>query len=549
MNDAGPQQSGPRHSLADHAFGELAGHAHGEGEDHDHAHDDCEGEFLDARSQELAGVPLLSMGVDVGSSGTQVVFSRLVMRGPGDPAALRRAPKSRETLYLSPVAMTPYKGATEIDTKRLRDIIDAAFTAAGLDPDAIETGVVILTGEALRRDNAEAITRLLAEECGELVTAAAGHHMEAMLAAHGSGAVRLSREQGSRILNLDIGGGTTKLAIVDDGRVIATGAIAIGGRLVALDAGGRIVRLDPAGRDHARRAGLDWTLGAATDRAALQAIAAAMSDALLAAIGRRPMPATIADLWLTRPIEEFGAIDGILASGGVAEFIYRRERRDFGDLGLWLGKAIAERLTQGRLPWPLLPAIECIRATALGASEYSVQTSGETSMISSPADLLPRRNLPVLQPSFDFTPTIDPAALAAAIGAHRAAFGMTDASREAVFAFRWRGLPVYERIRAFAEGLAAGLADCIAARTPLFIMLEGDTAQTLGMVLREELKIESEILVIDGIVLRDFDYVDIGRLRMPSGTVPVTIKSLFFPAALHKTAPGRRIDRPKDACA
>ena len=536
MNDAGPQKPAPRHSLADHAFGELAGHVHGEGEDHDHEHDGSDGEFLDVGSQELAGVPLLSMGVDVGSSGTQVVFSRLVMRGPGDPAALRRAPKSRETLYLSPVAMTPYKSATEIDIGRLRGIIDAAFAASGLDPDAIETGVVILTGEALRRDNAEAITLLLAEECGELVTAAAGHHMEAMLAAHGSGAVRLSREQGSRILNLDIGGGTTKLAIVDDGRVIATGAIAVGGRLVAVDARGRILRLDPSGRDHALRAGLDWTLGAEVDRAALQQVAAAMSEALIAAIGRRPMPAAITGLWLTRPIEEFGAIDGILASGGVAEFIYGRERRDFGDLGLWLGKAIAERLARGALPWPLLPAIECIRATALGASEYSVQMSGETSMISSPADLLPRRNLPVLQPPFDFTPAIDPVALAAAIGAHRAAFGTTDASRDAVFAFRWRGSPTYERIRAFAEGIAAGLADCIAARAPLFIMLEGDAAQTLGMVLREELRVASEILVIDGIVLRDFDYVDIGRLRLPSGTVPVTIKSLLFPAASRKAA-------------
>lgn len=464
------------------------------------------------------------------------------MRGPGDPAALRRAPKSRETLYLSPVAMTPYRSATEIDTERLRDIIDAAFAAASLDPDTIETGVVILTGEALRRDNAEAITRLLAEECGELVTAAAGHHMEAMLAAHGSGAVRLSREKGGRILNLDIGGSTTKLAIVDDGHVVATGAIAIGGRLVAVDTEGRIIRLDPAGRDHAKRAGLDWTLGAVTDRAALQRVAAAMADALVAAIDLRPMPAAIADLWLTQPIDEFGTIDGILASGGVAEFIYGRERRDFGDLGLWLGKAVAERLSQGRLPWPLLPAIECIRATALGASEYSVQMSGETSLISAPAVLLPRRNLPVLQPPFDFAPMIDPAALAAMIRAHREAFGTTDASNETVFAFRWRGPPTYERIRAFAEGIAAGLADRIAARAPLFIMLEGDAAQTLGMVLRDELRIESEILVIDGIVLRDFDYVDIGRLRLPSGTVPVTIKSLMFPAASRTTAPNRRGD-------
>lgn len=541
MTNAGPQKPGPRHTLADHCFGELAGHAHGEGDDHDHEHDDSDGEFLDIGARELAGVPLLSMGVDIGSSGTQVVFSRLVMRGPGDPAALRRAPKSRETLYLSPVAMTPYKGATEIDIQRLRGIIDAAFAAAGLDPDTIETGVVILTGEALRRDNAEAITQLLAEECGELVTAAAGHHMEAMLAAHGSGAVRLSREKGSRILNLDIGGGTTKLAIVDDGRVITTGAIAIGGRLAAVDARGRIVRLDPAGRAHARRAGLDWMLGTEVDRAALQHVAEAMSEMLVAAIVERPMAPAVADLWLTEPIVDLGMIDGILASGGVAEFIYGRERRDFGDLGLWLGRSIAERLARGSLPWPLLPAIECIRATALGASEYSVQMSGETSMISSPAALLPRRNLPVLRPVFDFTPAIDPAALAVAIRAHREAFGMADASRDAIFAFRWRGLPTYERIRAFADGIAAGVADRIAAGAPLFIMLEGDAAQTLGMVLREEMKIDSDILVIDGIVLRDFDYVDIGRLRMPSRTVPVTIKSLFFPAVPHKPASDRLI--------
>jgi ethanolamine utilization protein EutA len=538
MNNSGPQKSGRQHTLADHNFGELAGHLHGEGEDHDHEHDDSGGEFLDPRSQELASVPLLSMGVDVGSSGTQIVFSRLVMRGPGDPAALLRAPKSRETFYLSPVAMTPFKGATEIDIEKLRAIIGKAFDAAGLDPDAVETGVVILTGEAARRDNADAITELLAEECGELVTAAAGHHMEAMLAAHGSGAVRLSREESSRILNIDVGGGTTKLAVVEDGRVLATGALAIGGRLVALDRENRIVRLDPAGSLYARGAGLDWSLGVPIDRAALQSVAAKMSAALIEAIVERPMPEEIAGLWLTRPIENFGAIDGILASGGVSEFIYARERRDFGDLGLWLGRALADRLAQGALPWPLRPAIECIRATALGASEYSVQLSGETGLISSPAVLLPRRNLPVLQPPFDFVSEIDPKALAAAIMRHRETFDMTEATPEAVFAFRWRGQPAHERVRAFAEGLACGLADRIAARVPLFVMLEGDAAQTLGMVLREELNIANEMLVIDGIVLRDFDYVDIGRLRMPSRTVPVTIKSLFFPVQ-QRTKPRR----------
>jgi ethanolamine utilization protein EutA len=196
-------------------------------------------------------------------------------------------------------------------------------------------------------------------------------------------------------------------------------------------------------------------------------------------------------------------------------------------MGPRLGRAIRERIAQGAFPWPVLPAGECIRATALGASEYSVQLSGNTSYISAPGVLLPRRNLQVLLPPFVCEETIDPQKLADAIRSHMTAFDV-DADREIALALRWTGMPSYERLAAFAEGIKRGLAERVARKQPLFIMLDGDVAQTLGHILRDELHVESEMLVIDGVVLWDFDYIDLGRIRMPSYTVPVTIKSLVF---------------------
>jgi ethanolamine utilization protein EutA len=241
-----------------------------------------------------------------------------------------------------------------------------------------------------------------------------------------------------------------------------------------------------------------------------------------------PLPEDVARLYLTDPLSELGDIKGVMASGGVAEYIYGREARDFGDMGRRLGRAVRKRLDQGALPWPLLPAGECIRATALGASEYSVQLSGNTSYISDPGALLPRRNLQVLQPPFAFGETVDANTLAQAIRTHRTLFEAQGADADIALAFRWQGPPSYDRIQAFARGIAAGVADKIASRQPIFVMLDGDVAHTLGAILREDCQVTSEILVIDGVVLMDFDYIDLGRVRVPSYTVPVTIKSLVF---------------------
>ena len=519
--------SGTRsHTLADHRLGVDLAHTHDGYADHDHDFpDDLP---LEENPIWIADhVSLMTVGIDIGSSGTQVIFSRVNLRRLGEDLSSRYYVVSRETLFQSPVALTPYASEERIDEARLGAIIDQAYGAAGVAPDGVDTGVVILTGEALRRENAQAIAAVIAEKGGDFVCATAGHHMESLLAAYGSGAARVSSDEGKRILNIDMGGGTTKLGLVDNGKVTATAAVHIGGRLQVVDADGAIVRLDPAGRYHARRAGFSWSRGERAGEADMDKVADAMADALVAAITTRPLPHDIAHLYLTDPIAELGRIDGIMFSGGVAEYVYGREARDFGDMGRRLGRAIRARVDRGDFPWPLLSAGECIRATALGASEYSVQLSGNTSYISAPGALLPRRNLQVLQPPYVCTETIDPDAVAHAIRGHLVAFDVED-EREIALAFRWQGAPAYERLAAFAEGIRRGLADRIARTQALYVMLDGDVAQTLGHILRDELGVGSELLVIDGVVLWDFDYIDLGRVRYPSNTVPVTIKSLVF---------------------
>src|SRR5262249_54072213 len=163
----------------------------------------------------------------------------------------------------------------------------------------------------------------------------------------------VSHDMGKRVLNIDIGGGTTKLAVVETGRVVATAALHIGGRLQVFDESNCLVRLDPAGKYHAAQAGLSWNRGDVITASALDVVAEAMAEALVAAVVQRPLSQKMLELYLTEPIRDFGRIDGVMFSGGVAEFVYDRERRDFRDTGRRLGQALRHKINRGALPWPL----------------------------------------------------------------------------------------------------------------------------------------------------------------------------------------------------
>ena len=539
------------HTLQDHQLGTDLGdaHAHGEGADHDHDHDDFE-RVPGAADHALwlqDNVVLHSVGIDIGSAGTQVVFSNLHLQRVSDQLSTRYVVVAREPVYQSPSTLTPYQSETLIDAKAIGDIIERAYAASGLHPDQIDAGAVILTGEALRRENGQAIAEMLAEQGGEFVCATAGHHMESMLAVFGSGAARRSYDDKSTILNVDIGGGTTKLGLVRDGELVATAAVHLGGRLLVVDPVGCITRLDPAGRRLALRAGFDWQVGSLVQPGQLQLLADSMADALVRVLRHQCGLRDVTELLLTDPLPAVSDIDGLMFSGGVGEYVYRRESRDFGDLGKLFGEALRLRLDAGALPWALLPAGECLRATVLGASEYSVQLSGNTTFVSNPGALLPRKNLQVVPLAFALPERIESAEVARALTRSFLRHDLREGEQDNAISLRWSGTPNYARLAALADGLLAALPRSLAAGRALYLVADGDIAQTLGHLLQEDPRVRGEVLVIDGVTLWGFDFIDLGRIRMPSRTVPVTIKSLVFsedPRAHGKSdpahAPGHR---------
>ena len=539
------------HTLQDHQLGTDLGdaHAHGEGADHDHDHDDFE-RVPGACDHALwlqDNVVLHSVGIDIGSAGTQVVFSNLHLQRVSDQLSTRYVVVAREPVYQSPSTLTPYQSETLIDAKAIGDIIERAYAASGLHPDQIDAGAVILTGEALRRENGQAIAEMLAEQGGEFVCATAGHHMESMLAVFGSGAARRSYDDKSTILNVDIGGGTTKLGLVRDGELVATAAVHLGGRLLVVDPVGCITRLDPAGRRLALRAGFDWQVGSLVQPGQLQLLADSMADALVRVLRHQCGLRDVTELLLTDPLPAVSDIDGLMFSGGVGEYVYRRESRDFGDLGKLFGEALRLRLDAGALPWALLPAGECLRATVLGASEYSVQLSGNTTYVSNPGVLLPRKNLQVVPLAFALPERIESAEVARALTRSFLRHDLREGEQDNAISLRWSGTPNYARLAALADGLLAALPRSLAAGRALYLVADGDIAQTLGHLLQEDPRVRGEVLVIDGVTLWGFDFIDLGRIRMPSRTVPVTIKSLVFsedPRAHGKSdpahAPGHR---------
>lgn len=520
-----------------------------------HTHDDehfepeFEGAIEDHPLWQRDNVILVSVGIDIGSAGTQILFSRVHLKRQSVDLSSRYLVVSRETLFESRLMLTPYSSETLIDARRLGEIIDEAYHQARLHPENVDTGVVILTGEALRRENAERIAHILSEKCGDVVCASAGHHMEAMLAAHGSGAVQASFARGERVLNVDVGGGTTKLTVIDNGRVLSTAAVHIGGRLLALDANGRLARLDPAGRLHARRAGFEWHVGQAVSESELAQVADSMADDLVSAVTADPPPERVTELYLTDPIEHLEKVDSVMFSGGVAEFVYDREHRDFGDVGKLLGRALREAVDEGRLPWRLLPDSLGIRSTVLGCSEFTAQLSGNTGYISNPDLLLPRRNAKVIHPDFEFTDAFEADVLADAIRKHITRFEIADSDPNLVLSFHWEGAPRFERLARFAEGIRRGLSGRSARGQPMYVILDADIALNLGSILHRELGVETGVMVIDGLSLWDFDSVDLGNLRLPSGTVAVTVKSLVFSDIADGVRRRELIHHPRKAAA
>ena len=493
--------------------------------DHEHVETPAERAAIARSIWNEENVEFRTVGIDIGSSTSHLLFAKVALQRQSQGLSSRFVVVGREIVWRSPILLTPFLPDGTIDARALGAFVRDCYRDAGFAQSDIDSGAVILTGEAIKRKNARAIDELFAEEAGKFVCATAGHKLESRLAAHGSGAVALSKERDTCLLHVDVGGGTTKLALIDRGVIVGLSAFAVGGRLVAADSGGAWTRIDESARLVADDLGLEISPQALADPAVRQKLAHRLAVAAADVITGAALDRLGQSLLLTEPLPHGLQPSGLTFSGGVAEYIFAHERAEFGDIAAMLAAALAGELSR-RSRLPLIDPGQRIRATVIGASQFTVQVSGKTIYLPDPY-VLPVHNVPVVRVGLGGENDIDPERFAAAI---RAGLEETDIDRygRLAVAFPWPGDPEHSRLKAAGEGLVGALMPLAAQIKLLLVMIDGDVGKTFGRILHRELDWPGKVVSIDGMELQDLDYVDVGELIAPPGVVPVVIKSLLF---------------------
>ena len=492
---------------------------------HEHAMTDAERAAIARTIWSEENIEFKTVGIDIGSSTSHLLFAKVALQRQSQGLSSRFVVIGREIVWRSPILLTPFLPDETIDAFALGEFIRRCYRDAGFAQSDIDSGAVILTGEAIKRKNARAIDELFAGEAGKFVCATAGHKLECRLAAHGSGAVALSKVRDACILHADVGGGTTKLALIDRGIIVGLSAFAVGGRLVAADRNGAWTRIDHSAQLVADDLGVTLSpkmlANPANRQKIAQRLAAVAADFLLDA----PSDPLGESLLLTERLPRPRAPTAITFSGGVAEYMFGHEDKEYGDIAKMLASELARELSQ-RSGLTLIDPGHRIRATVIGASQFTVQVSGKTIYLPDPY-VLPVHNVPVVRVDLGSGEIIDPQSLAVAI---RAGVDEIDLDRtgSVAIAFSWRGDPEHSRLKAMGEGIVQALAPLKDRIKLLFLMIDGDIGKTLGRLLHRELHWPGKLVSIDGMELQELDYVDVGELIAPPGVVPVVIKSLLF---------------------
>ena len=470
---------------------------------------------------------LLSVGIDIGTSTTQLVISRLTLENRAGPFSVPRiAIGEKEVLYRSAIHFTPLLSETAIDAEGVRAIVAEEYRKSGFRQTDISTGAVIITGETARKENAKQVLSALSDFAGDFVVATAGPDLESILAARGAGMDEYSREHHSRILHFDIGGGTSNLALYHSGTLTATGCLDVGGRLVKTG-GGRITYVSPA----LERLGMSASgvpiprVGDRAEESVLGPVAAALTRALEQAAGLMP-PDGLLEALITRDTSWTppAGVDGVSFSGGVADCIWSPPADPFayGDMGVLLGRAIAASPAFRRAG--LVKGTETLRAPPAGAGSHSTQVSGSTIFYRNVS--FPLKNLPVLRLTEDEENSGD--ALAAALREKAGWFADQGGMTQIALSLRGEPNPAYHKIQDLARGIKAGMEPLLERGMFPVIAVEGDMAKVLGQTLWPLLGAEGAVLCLDGISAGSGDYLDIGAPVAGGAVLPVVVKTLAF---------------------
>lgn len=507
--------------------------ANGNGHDFEHTHEIADVAVMQPEEDDpiwaSERIVLRSAGIDIGSTTSHLMFSEIVLRRQGISLSSRFQIVRKKVIYESPIVITPFLDGNIIDTNKLTEFINSAYEESGINPEQIDTGAVIVTGEAARKDNAEAIAMMFSAQAGKFVCAAAGHNLEAKMAAYGSGAVEISAQnsdQSHNVMNIDIGGGTTKFGIAKNGSVVDTAAINVGARLFVLDENERIGRIEAPGQQILDSLGLDLKYGDRMTHELKHQICHRLASCVVEIVRRSPPSSLTQKLMVTPSLGFKEPVQHLIFSGGVSEYIYSHENRDFGDLGRILAEEIRELCFAPGFPHPVQRGVERIRATVIGASQYTVQVSGSTIFLSD-SSILPLRNLQAVAPILDQS-SADVEGITRAISEAFRLLDTTPGNAPVALAIRWKLGPAYELLKRLCQGILQAMSAATARGFPLVLVFDADVGRLVGHLMTQECKVSCEVLSIDGIELQDFDFVDIGELMPDAQVVPVVIKSLVF---------------------
>ncbi|NRD94410.1 ethanolamine ammonia-lyase reactivating factor EutA [Enterococcus faecalis] len=476
-------------------------------------------------SQAMSKETLLTVGIDLGTSTTQLVLSELTVENFASAFTVPRISISdKKVIYRSDIIFTPLLNQSEIDAEPIKAFVAEQYRQAGIHKQDIQMGAVIITGETARKSNANNVLRALSGYAGDFVVATAGPDLESIIAGKGAGAQTYSETKRKPVGNLDIGGGTTNLAVFKDGEVIDTACFDIGGRLIKLDQQQKITYIAPKIQEIINKKGLTLHLGDQATEQNLLPIISELVAVLENSIGLGTQSPFYQLLVTNHPLRKGEELPIVTFSGGVADCLNTTSTNLFkyGDIGLLLGKYLRKSLIFSEKE--VLESAETIRATVVGAGSHTAEISGST--IAYREQILPVKNIPILklaQEDETLTVTELGQRIQEKLNWHR-----IEETPQIALAIRGMSNPTFADIQRYGQGIVEGLASLVAEQIPIIVMVDEDMAKALGHALSAHLPKDYPFICLDSVKVENGDYVDIGLPVAEGAVLPVIVKTLVF---------------------
>jgi len=472
---------------------------------------------------EVNEIELLSVGVDIGSSTSHLVFSKLRLKVDELSLNRRFIIEDRSIIYEGRIIDTPLLPENTVDTAKLIAFFRKEYKRAGINPADVQTGAVIITGETAKKHNAKEIVEILSNDAGNFVAATAGPNFESMIAAMGSGAKDRSKKYSKTILSCDIGGGTSNIAISVDGKIESTACVSVGGRLIALDSEEKISCITDPAKTVMKHLGMEYQTGDRILKRDIDKLAKTFAQVLIEVITGQTNSVLTKKLMVTNDLKFTSNIDEFIFSGGVAELIYGGNGTH-NDMGHILSDKI--NLLISELTSPVIEPLNKIRATVIGAGAHSLSISGSSGFMDNKLKF-PIINVPVIKVDVEES-KLSVQHVVSKVNSSFQRFDLKEGEETVALYFKDPIRNTYPKVELFAKSIEAALPNSIDKKIPIILIFETDIACSVGNVIRRETGLKTNLLTLDELDLKEGDWVDIGKPLAGNQVFPVTVKSLVF---------------------